>query len=206
MPNSTGRLGLALPLGTDNVSELRVAINANATTLDAAATITEGTAVSRPSTSVYGKFYYATDTGQLSFYNGSAWEAVPLAGAWSTIALPAGFATGSGGGQWRYRIEGDVVRVAGGILNNTNASVTQLFDGLTTIFPVIPTYSAVLSAQINYTNVPSGISTTTATTVLLQGNTGLNGGATTVADAIPAGNANSGPTAELIVNGTFPLN
>jgi hypothetical protein len=84
MPTSTSRLDLLQPIGSDAVSELRIAITANATGLDGAVIVTQGTVSGRPTNGSYvGQTYYATDTGLWYFWTGSAWQTVMLAGALS---------------------------------------------------------------------------------------------------------------------------
>lgn len=129
MPSTTTRLGLIEPLGADAPSELRVSIANHATTLDVAVTITEGTAASRPASgSYYGQTYYATDTTVLSFWNGSIWMPVRAGGAWTSITLASGFVAATGMYTPQFRIEGDVVRMRGGVTittginQNTNIS------------------------------------------------------------------------------------
>ena len=89
MPNTTSRLALVQPVGTDAVSELRVSIADNAATLDAAVTWAEGVIAALPAASLAGRRYYATDLGQELYDTGSAWipvgSAVPV-GAVSAYA------------------------------------------------------------------------------------------------------------------------
>ena len=73
MPGTTDRLALLQPVGTDAVSELRAAITQNAATLDNAAMFLQGTLAARPAAALDGRFYLATDTGQLFLDNGSSW-------------------------------------------------------------------------------------------------------------------------------------
>jgi hypothetical protein len=56
-------------------------------TLDNAVTFSEGTLVSRPSASLAGRVYYATDVGRYYQDTGSAWETVLTAGAWTYLGL-----------------------------------------------------------------------------------------------------------------------
>ncbi len=75
MPTNTGNLGLTEPSGPDVVSELRLAIAANAVALGNADIYATGTISARPAaaTGNTGMFYYATDTGLCSLSTGSAW-------------------------------------------------------------------------------------------------------------------------------------
>lgn len=126
MPTSTTRLGYSQPLTTDAAAQLRESITANATLSDDNVTITSGVVSSRPTSSlVTGQTYYGTDTGLWYFYNGSAWETVMLAGAWVTISSGT-FASGwtAASPVPRYRLEGDVVRLSGVIVNATGSTVT----------------------------------------------------------------------------------
>ena len=123
MPNTTSRLGLVQPLGTDAVSELRVSITDNASTLDNSVIVTEGTLASRPAGSYNGQTYYATDTGLWYFYTGSAWETVMLAGGWQTLTPATGWvAYGAPGLQ--ARVVGDKAELRGALQNQTGGTVT----------------------------------------------------------------------------------
>lgn len=76
MPTSTSRLTLAQPVGTDAVSELRVAITGNATALDGSAIYTNGTFTNRSSApTVDGNLYESTDVNSVAYYSAatSAW-------------------------------------------------------------------------------------------------------------------------------------
>lgn len=76
MANSTSRLALPLPVGTDPPSELRTAIGALSTAMDPSVLYYSGTLANRSSVvsaPIAGYLYYATDTTQLFEYNGSAW-------------------------------------------------------------------------------------------------------------------------------------
>lgn len=80
MANSTTRLGLVLPVGTDPVAELRESITANATTLDDAAVWQTGTLATRPSSGmIAGTVYRATDTGDVSITDGTSWYSLAFA-------------------------------------------------------------------------------------------------------------------------------
>lgn len=91
MANSTSRLALVQPVGTDAASELRTSITANATTLDASVIVTEGALADRPAGSYVGQTYYATDTGLWYFYTGAAWQAVTF-GATAPVGTVQQFA------------------------------------------------------------------------------------------------------------------
>jgi Phage Tail Collar Domain len=80
MATTTPRLALLEPATSDAPSEIRLAITNNATTLDAAALDTQGTAVSRPAAATSGRYYASTDTGALDRDNGSAWNNIISAG------------------------------------------------------------------------------------------------------------------------------
>jgi hypothetical protein len=88
MANTTTRLALTQPAGTDPPSVLRTSIGGNATILDTAALFNEGILASRPAAGsvVHGYFYRSTDTGDLSYSNGSAWVSVSQVGIGSAAA------------------------------------------------------------------------------------------------------------------------
>lgn len=98
MPNSTSRLALVQPIGADAASELRVAITANATTLDPAVLQSSGTISSRPSAGSvqFGNEYYATDTAQWFKSNGSVWQMIPTGSPARAYKSTAGTITGPG--------------------------------------------------------------------------------------------------------------
>ena len=66
MSTTTTRHGLVQPAGSDGPVSLRTSIDGNATILDNAVLVTEGTLVARPvaSTVEHDHIYRATDTGQ----------------------------------------------------------------------------------------------------------------------------------------------
>lgn len=90
MSNSTTRLALTLPLGTDSPSALRTSITNNANITDASVVITEGTISARPAAGTYGKAYLATDVNQ-GFYldNGSSWIPVGFQVATTSTSVTA---------------------------------------------------------------------------------------------------------------------
>lgn len=73
MPTTTTRLGLLQPIGADPVSEIRVAITNNATTLDNAVTWSEGTIGAIPAPGIAGRRYYATDVQTELYDTGTSW-------------------------------------------------------------------------------------------------------------------------------------
>ncbi len=75
MPTNTGNLGLTEPSGSDVVSELRLAIAANAVALGNADIYATGTISARPAAAAgnTGMVYWATDAAYWSVSNGSAW-------------------------------------------------------------------------------------------------------------------------------------
>ncbi len=100
MPANTSRLRLPYPLSTDapnGASQMQSLADALDTIITA---YTSGTAASRPSTpsTGAGTLYEATDTGVLTFYNGTSWVgfggavakgtevAISVANTWQTIA------------------------------------------------------------------------------------------------------------------------
>ena len=90
MPNETSRLSLAEPLTSDASSELRLSITNNATTLDDAVLVTEGTISSIPTASSVEKdhIYRATDTSQWFVSDGSNWTLFAPA-----LSVPSGAMT-----------------------------------------------------------------------------------------------------------------
>src|SRR5258708_6466683 len=75
---TTSRLGLDVPQSTDNESAYPAAANQAMGILDNAAIYEEGTLVSRPAATAvaHGTIYRATDTGDLSWSNGTAWASL----------------------------------------------------------------------------------------------------------------------------------
>lgn len=73
MPTSTSRLSLQQPIGTDPVSEIRTAVNTNASVLDASVTFLSGTLAAIPAASLAGRRYFATDAGIELWDTGTAW-------------------------------------------------------------------------------------------------------------------------------------
>jgi hypothetical protein len=151
VPNSTARLTLVEPLGTDAVTELRESIAANAVSLDAAVIVTEGSFSSRPATGlVYGQTYYGTDTGLWYFYTGSAWQTVTTVGPWVTLTLSSWFTTAGGGSPSpRYRLEGDKVVISGALESTTGWSGTATLTGVPA--PANPSYLKTAWCQTNNT-------------------------------------------------------
>ena len=140
MPNNTSRLGLVEPVGTDTVSELRLAIAANAAALDTVLLVTEGTLASRPSNPAPGSAYWATDTYKWYLYpgNGTSWIPLQSVGAWvSLTSFTGGWIPGPSGA--RYRIDGDLVRLSGSVQNQSGS--TYYGSGLTStgVVPSPPT-------------------------------------------------------------------
>lgn len=127
MPSTTSRLALTEPVGADAASEFRVAITNNATILDNAVTFSEGTLVSRPAAALAGRVYYATDVNGGTYYldNGSAWLLMLLAGAWTALTLGAGITADSGTRLPSARLEGDVVRLRGGLANSSGGTIAS---------------------------------------------------------------------------------
>lgn len=121
---TTTRLGLEVPQSTDNES-LYPAVAAQAMgILDNAAIYTEGTLASRPAATavVHGAIYRATDTGDLSYSNGTVWTTLGLVGVWQGLTLGSGV-TGSGYTP-SARLQGDTTRLKGGLLNSSGSTIT----------------------------------------------------------------------------------
>lgn len=98
MPNTTTRLGLTQPIGSDNPSLLRTSITADTNTLDNAAMYSEGTLANLPGTPspTSGAVYRATDADQLFLSSGSAWFGVARAMTLATSNVAATV------GNWQF--------------------------------------------------------------------------------------------------------
>jgi hypothetical protein len=123
MPGATARRGIPTPLGTDPVSEFRLAITAAANAADTDAIYSQGTLSARPAATAVpaGTFYYATDTGLLYEGNGTVWGTVMVAGAWQALTLYPSPAVSAGAGYTpAARLVGDVVSLCG---NGTGSSI-----------------------------------------------------------------------------------
>jgi hypothetical protein len=121
MPTNTTRLALVQPAGSDAPVVLRTSIAGNATILDAAVRIFEGTLVARSLvTPAYGDEYYATDTLQWFKYNGSAWLLMLVAGAWVTPTLHGAWTTTG----LKMRLDGDIVHFQGQVTNSSGSPVS----------------------------------------------------------------------------------
>jgi hypothetical protein len=146
MATTTTRLALVQPVGSDAPVGLRTSIGDNATTLDAAVRIFEGTLVNRSSvTPAYGDEFYATDVALTYKWNGTAWQTVLLASAWVAIPPNAGVVqvttiTASA------RLVGDRVSLRGGLQNTTGS--TQSPGTLPTAFR--PTQAVTPAAWSGY--------------------------------------------------------
>jgi Concanavalin A-like lectin/glucanases superfamily len=89
MPGSTSRLALPYPTPTDSVDVPRD-VQALANNLDPKASIfAQGTAAARPAAGIAGRFYYATDTGVLSYDSGTDWIASGAGGGESSVLTQA---------------------------------------------------------------------------------------------------------------------
>ena len=154
MANSTSRLALPLPVGTDPPSELRTAISALSTAMDPSVLYYSGTLANRGtvvSSPLAGYLYYATDTTTLYEYNGSAWGVVMVAGAWvalSTFGLASGVISIGAGETASVRLVGDMVQFKGGLSASTG-SVTQGSTILTLTSPYVPSAAVLPSATAN---------------------------------------------------------
>ena len=100
MSSTTSRLNLVQVAGSDQPSQIRVAIDTNAGILDNAVTFSQGTNSNRPSAAIAGRQYYATDSAQFFTDTGTAWIPQGLAvvsASGSTSASPGQFILCSGG-------------------------------------------------------------------------------------------------------------
>jgi hypothetical protein len=87
MPAATARLALPYPVPNDTVDVPRDVL-ALATKLDpATAVFAQGLSSARPAFGVPGRFYYATDSAELSYDTGTAWRSVAPTPAFVT-SLP----------------------------------------------------------------------------------------------------------------------
>ena len=76
MPATTSRLALPYPIATDP-ADVPADMLALANKLDPATSVFgQGLASARPAAAVAGRFYYATDTGALTWDTGTAWKLV----------------------------------------------------------------------------------------------------------------------------------
>lgn len=88
---ATARLALPYPVGADSVDVPRD-VQALATKLDPGAAIfAQGTAATRPAPGIAGRYYYATDTANLTYDTGTAWLPVGPQGGYPQVVtvLPA---------------------------------------------------------------------------------------------------------------------
>ena len=122
--NTTTNNGFHYPTAANNGQDFATGIQDLATDLDAL--WSKGTLVSRrtaPATT--GVEFFATDVdgGTTYKWNGSVWQTVMLAGAWTPISLPPGFATAASSYTPSARLEGDAVRLKGAMIKNSGASI-----------------------------------------------------------------------------------
>ncbi len=147
MPTNTGNLGLTEPSGSDVVSELRLAIAANAVALGNADIYATGTISARPAaaTGNTGMFYYATDTGLCSLSTGSAW--LTLAPDLTSGTLGSRPSAGSVPNGSTY------LATDAGTLSVGNGSAWSVFAPLMT--PYAPAGNATAIANATYYMAPS---------------------------------------------------
>lgn len=125
MPTSSSRLGLVQPASSDQESLWPSQFLTNTTgLLDNSVLISQGTLAARPATpspNVSGQTYYATDTTQWFFWNGSAWNAIHVEGAWQALTLGTGVSAGGAGYTPSAQLVGSRVFLKGEM---TGSSIT----------------------------------------------------------------------------------
>ena len=147
MANSTSRLALPLPVGSDPPSELRTAISALSTAMDPSVLYYSGTLANRGtvvSSPLAGYLYYATDTTTLYEYNGSAWLTCVIAQPWQALSLASNVIS-AGDYTPSARLEGDIVRLKGVLTNNTGGTITSFATWATIPSGLRPTSAAALT-------------------------------------------------------------
>lgn len=158
MPTPSTRLSLLTPIGADAASELRVAIGANATALDGAILYSTNTLAARPaSPTVAPAVYKATDTGLTYWWNGTVWQTLVLAGAWSNLTLGTGVGNLSGCNVARIRREGDIAKLSGTI-QNTNGSSLPVSSTILTNIPASLSPPVAINLSINTVGSGGGAS------------------------------------------------
>ena len=164
MANSTSRLALPLPVGTDPPSELRTAIGALSTAMDPSVLYYSGTLANRGtvvSSPLAGYLYYATDKGILYEYNGSAWGTVMIAGAWTEVSFSSNWTAGTYTPS--SRLEGDLVRLKGVIINSTGSNQSSQVIGNIASSSMYPSTQVALTGSTpNVSTIPIPVAVTIA--------------------------------------------
>jgi hypothetical protein len=148
MPTTTTRLALAQPVGADAASEFRVAITANTAKLDVAVRYFQGTLANRatvmaaalPAGPLAGDTYYGTDTLLRYVYNGTVWQTVMLAGAWTSLTGANGW-TPTGSYTPAARLVGDRIELCGELSKTGGTASPSLPVATLPAFAVIATSS-----------------------------------------------------------------
>jgi hypothetical protein len=156
MPTSTTHRNLPEPIGSDTVSELRVAATALAAAVDGDVPYLSGTLTARSAlTGLFaGMLYYATDTALLYEYNGTIWQTVLLAGPWGPLTPASGFSvTASTEYTGSARQEGDVVRLKGLVQNVSAGSVSGATTATISSSSMFPSKYVTIQA---YNPAPAG--------------------------------------------------
>jgi hypothetical protein len=164
MPGSTTRRGLPTPLGTDAVSEFRLAITAVANAADTDSIYLSGTLAACAGLSglVAGTLYWATDTALLYEYNGTAWQTVMLAGPWIAMGPGGGWNLATGWPAPVYRIVGDRVELRGAVENGLSSTIASGSTVLTGLPAPAHQVGPTVNSNIDVTcvlNVSSGATT-----------------------------------------------
>lgn len=131
MPGTpTPRLSLPTINGfTDDVSSYPAVNLSQVDILDDAQLCSTGTLAARPAAGLFGRDYYAADTGQWYRDNGTIWTTFPVTGPWQTLTLAGGITAAGGSYVPAGRREGDVVRLRGAVTTGgafTSAVITTL--------------------------------------------------------------------------------
>jgi hypothetical protein len=152
MAGTTSRLSLSYPTGGDNESAFPAVSLSQMTTLDNAVLVTEGVFASRPGVGSVEKdrIYKATDTGVWYVSDGTNWNTMLVAGAWTAISLATNWtATGF---TPSVRLQGDQVLFKGAAINNTGAGSNAPFASAlgSTFRPAATAYITVSSSSSPY--------------------------------------------------------
>jgi hypothetical protein len=117
-PNNSFRYPTAANNGSDFATGLQDLAN------DIDGMWQSGTLVARPAANAVkpGTTYRATDTGQVSWSNGTIWRDVGIGGDWTPIMLSTNWITVAGYYAPAVRMAGSMAQLRGVVLNNTGGS------------------------------------------------------------------------------------